>query len=128
METVEQVEALPEVVAEVEAGLPGSPAVAAAASWLLPAAPIESGPAAASAGTRSCEQKHGGQLSHTKDISSFLKEGSFFMGEGVYVTKCHTCKNVTKSCSCFQFMHDTIAWSPSNCSQNTTGRNVGCQM
>lgn len=52
METVVEVEALPEAVAEVEAGLPGSPA--AAASWLLPAAPIESGPAAASAGTRSC--------------------------------------------------------------------------
>lgn len=44
---------------EVEAGLPGSaaplPAAAAVASRLLPAAPIESGPAAASAGTRSCE-------------------------------------------------------------------------
>lgn len=55
---VEQVEALPEVVAEVEVGLPGlAAAAAAAASWLLPAAPIESGPAAASAGTRSCEKE-----------------------------------------------------------------------
>lgn len=54
METVEKMEALPEVVAEVEVGLPGS-AVPAAASWLLPAAPTESGLAAASAGTRSCE-------------------------------------------------------------------------
>lgn len=43
----EQVEELPEAVAEVEAGLPGSVAPAAAASWLLPAAPTESGPAAA---------------------------------------------------------------------------------
>lgn len=50
----EQVEELPEAVAEVEAGLPGSVApAAAAASWLLPAAPTESGPAAASAETRS---------------------------------------------------------------------------
>lgn len=52
----EQVAALP----VVEAGLPGSafpPAVAALASRLLPlpAAPVESGPAAASAGTRCCE-------------------------------------------------------------------------
>lgn len=62
VETAEQVEALPEAVAEVEAGLPGSAvpvlaAAAAAASWLLPVAPIESGPAAASAGTRSCEKE-----------------------------------------------------------------------
>lgn len=51
---MEKAEELPEVVAEVEVGLPGS-AGPAAASWLLPAAPIESGPAAASAGKRSCE-------------------------------------------------------------------------
>lgn len=49
------------LLAEVEAGLPGSalrPAAAAApASRLLlpPAAPVESGPAAASAGTRCCQ-------------------------------------------------------------------------
>lgn len=50
----EQVEALPEVAAEVEAGLLGSGAApAAAASWRLPAVPIESGPVAASAGTHS---------------------------------------------------------------------------
>lgn len=48
-----QVEALPEMVAEVEVGLPGSAVPAAAASWLLPVAPIESDPAAASAETRS---------------------------------------------------------------------------
>lgn len=49
----EQVEELPEAVAEVEVGLPGSVAPAAAvASWLLPAAPTESDPAAASAETR----------------------------------------------------------------------------
>lgn len=47
MEMVEQVEAVPEVVVEVEAALLGS--------LLLPAAPVESGPAAASAGTHSCE-------------------------------------------------------------------------
>lgn len=46
METVEQVGALPEEVVEVEAGLPGF-AVLVAASWLLPAAPRESVPAAA---------------------------------------------------------------------------------
>lgn len=44
---MEQVGALPRVVAEVEAGLPGS--------RLLPAVPVEPGPAAASAGTRSCK-------------------------------------------------------------------------
>lgn len=50
----EQVEILPEVAAEVEVGLPDSAApAAAAASWLLPAAPTESGPAAASAVPRS---------------------------------------------------------------------------
>lgn len=54
VEQVEQVEALPEVVAEVEAGLPGP--AAPAASWLLPAAPRKSGPAAASAEMRSCEK------------------------------------------------------------------------
>lgn len=56
---MEQVEALPEVVAGLEAGLPGlaAPAVAVAASWLLPAAPKESGPAAASAEWRSCEEE-----------------------------------------------------------------------
>lgn len=54
----EQVEVLREVVAEVEVGLPGSAApAAAAASWLLPAAPTVSGLAAASAGTRSCEEE-----------------------------------------------------------------------
>lgn len=52
----EQVVALP----VMEAGLPGSafpPAAAAPASRLLPlpAAPVESGPAAASAGTRCCK-------------------------------------------------------------------------
>lgn len=52
MGMVEQVGALPEVAAEVEAGLPGL-AAPAAASWMLPAAPTESGPAAASAGTGS---------------------------------------------------------------------------
>lgn len=46
METGEQVEALPEEVVEVEAGLPGF-AVPVVASWLLPAAPRESDPAAA---------------------------------------------------------------------------------
>lgn len=45
-ETVEQVGALPRVVAEVEVGLPGS--------RLLPAVPVEPGPAAVLAGTRSC--------------------------------------------------------------------------
>lgn len=66
----EQVEVLPEEVAEVEAGLPGSPA--AAASWLLPAAPTESGPAAASAETRSCEEERKIIRSHrprkTRDV------------------------------------------------------------
>lgn len=49
-------EALPEVgVAAVrEAGLPGLVAPVAVANWLLPAVPKESGPAAASAGPRSC--------------------------------------------------------------------------
>lgn len=46
-ETVEQVGALPRAVAEVEVGLPGS--------RLLPAVPVEPGPAAVSAGTRSCK-------------------------------------------------------------------------
>lgn len=65
VETVEQVEALPKVVAEVEAGLPGpaAPAADAAASWLLPAAPTKSGPAAASAEMRSWEKET--QLSAT---------------------------------------------------------------
>lgn len=54
----EQVEILPEVAAEVEVGFPDSAApAAAAASWLLPAAPTESGPAAASAVPRSCEEQ-----------------------------------------------------------------------
>lgn len=52
----EQVEILPEVAAEVEVGFPDS-AAPAAASWLLPAAPTESGPAAASAVPRSCEEQ-----------------------------------------------------------------------
>lgn len=47
-------EVLPEAVARVEAGLPGCAGQAAAvARWLPPAAPTESGPAAASAGPRS---------------------------------------------------------------------------
>jgi len=54
VEMVVRVEVLPEEVAEVEEELPGFDAPAAA-SWLLPAAPTESGPAAASAGTHSCE-------------------------------------------------------------------------
>ena len=58
MGTVEQVKVFPEAVAGVEVGRPGFPApAAAAASWLLPAAPTESGPAAASAGPRSCEER-----------------------------------------------------------------------
>lgn len=54
---VEQVAAIPEVLAGVEAGLPGSAVPAAVANWLLPAVPTESGPAAASTGTRSCEEE-----------------------------------------------------------------------
>lgn len=55
-----------------EAGLPGSafpPAVAAPASRLLPppAAPVESGPAAASAGTRCC---HGEEECLESDMES----------------------------------------------------------
>lgn len=57
VETEEQVGVLPEAVAEVEVGCPGSVAPVAAAavvaSWPLPAAPTESGPAAASAERRS---------------------------------------------------------------------------
>lgn len=56
---MERVEALPGVDAAVavsEEGLPGLDAApAAAANLLLPAAPKEFGPAAASAGPRSCE-------------------------------------------------------------------------
>lgn len=51
---MELVEALPEVAVGLVAGLPGLAAPAAlVASWLLPAAPKESGPAAASAEWRS---------------------------------------------------------------------------
>lgn len=57
VETGEQVEALPQAAAEVEAGFPGFAAPAAADSWPLPAAPTESGPAAASAVPRSCEEQ-----------------------------------------------------------------------
>lgn len=46
MEMAEQAEALPQVAAEVEVGLPGS--------QLLRAVPVEPGPAAVSAGARSC--------------------------------------------------------------------------
>lgn len=79
METVEQVEALP----EVEAGRPGS--AAPAASWLLPAAPVESGPAAASAGMRSCEaetRRHH-QPSDAKNHFAFPEEMFPLYGGGV---------------------------------------------
>lgn len=79
---VEQVEALP----EVEAGLPGS--AAPAASWLLPAAPVESGPAAASAGMRSCEaetRRH----HQPSDAKGFMFPEELFApyGGGVFGTK-----------------------------------------
>lgn len=103
---VEQVEALP----EVEAGLPGS--AAPAASWLLPAAPVESGPAAASAGMRSCEaetRRHH-QPSDGKTILCFLKKCSPFRGAGSLEQSDRLVKHVTKSRSCFQFTHDTTTW------------------
>lgn len=70
---MEQVEALPEVVAGVEAGLPGLAAPAADASWLLPAAPKECGPAAASAELRSCEEEACSSVTQTQ-TKVILKE------------------------------------------------------
>lgn len=79
MEMVEQVEALPEELAGVKVGLPGCAApapAAAAASWLLPAAPTESAPAAASAGTRSCREED------SRHILQFSQSSFILYGRG----------------------------------------------
>lgn len=82
---MELVEALPEVAVGLVAGLPGLAAPAAlVASWLLPAAPKESGPAAASAEWRSCEEETYSSVtqSQTEVILCFLIVSILYEGKG----------------------------------------------